>query len=159
MQTDTTDATRPAAERLSSAGRTVRVLVALVVIVGLIAGTWLEDDHFPFGPFKMYSSSDPLNKPVPDTRVDFTNARGERFKANLGNSGFRRAEVEGQLPRFREDPALLRYIAQAYEKRRPTRPKIVRVEIVIRWWQLEGGRATGAYTEEVTVSWSAEPAP
>ncbi|MGH3646923.1 MAG: hypothetical protein ACRDTM_07075 [Micromonosporaceae bacterium] len=156
MQTDTADATRLPAERLSSTGRTVRVVVALVVIVGLVFGTWLEDDHFPFGPFKMYSTSDPLNKPVPDTRVDFVNAEGERFKANQDNTGFRRAEVEGQMDRFEEDPELLKYIAQAYEKRRPTRPKIVRVEVVVRWWQLEDGRATGAYTEETKVTWSAD---
>ncbi|MGH3712682.1 MAG: hypothetical protein ACRDT4_04365 [Micromonosporaceae bacterium] len=156
MQKQTADAPSPPTERLSSTGRAIRLVVALLVTAAMIAGTWLEDDHFPFGPFKMYSTSDPLNKPVPDTRVDFVNVEGDEFKANLDNTGFRRAEVEGQIERFKDDPELLSHLAEAYQKRRPTRPKIARVSVVIRWWKLEGGRATGEYTEETVVTWSAD---
>jgi hypothetical protein len=153
-----TDA-EPRTERLSRTGRTIRVAVALIVTGLMIVGNqWGEDDHFPFGPFKMYSSTDPLNQPVPDTRVEAINAEGERFRLTMANTGFRRAEVEGQIPRFRTDPELLESLADAYHRRRPTRPKLVRIDIVIRWWHLDGARATGEYTEETEVTWTADRA-
>ena len=158
VQNETDDA-QPRTERLSRTGRTIRVAVALIITGLMVVGNqWGEDDHFPFGPFKMYSSTDPLDKPVPDTRVHAINTEGERFRLTMANTGFRRAEVEGQIPRFRANPELLKSLADAYHRRRPTRPKLVRIEIVIRWWHLDGARATGEYTEETEVTWTADRA-
>lgn len=156
MRNETVDP-EPGIERLSSTGRAIRVTVALVITALMIAGNqWGEDDHFPFGPFKMYSSSDPPDKPIPDTRVLAVNAAGERIRLSLGNTGFRRAEVEGQIPRLEANPRLLAALAEAYHRYRPDRPRIVRIEIVVRWWELDGVRTTGEYVDETKVVWTAD---
>lgn len=168
MQKDNTDPAPVTTERLSSTGRTIRVAVALLVTAALIFGTWLEDDHFPFGPFKMYVSSDPedpfyrdrssdsVNSPVKDTRVIGTNAEGNWLFLHQANTGFRRAEVEGQLSRFRRDPSLLSALAVAYERRRPHRPKLVQITVVVRHWEIRDRRPTGAYTDVTVAVWTVD---
>ena len=43
----------------------------MIVVLGLLlAGTvWGDDDAFPFGPFRMYSTRNDPNAPVISTRV------------------------------------------------------------------------------------------
>lgn len=161
--------TEPRVERLSRGGRTIRVTVALLVMGLMIVGNqWGSDDHFPLGPFKMYVSSDefdpfypyeqsdPLNSLVRDTRIVATNTEGGWLYLHQANTGFRRAEVEGQLPRLQRDPGLLGVLAQAYERRRPDRPRLVRIVVVVRWWEIEDRRLTGRYTDENAVVWTAD---
>jgi hypothetical protein len=142
--------------RLGRVGRAVRVLVALAGVVLLIGGALVgQDDDFPFGPFRMYSTADKLNAPVRDTRLDAVNAAGQRFTLTDDATGFRRAELEGQLSRFRRDPQLLGAVAEAYQRRQPDRPRLTRIAVVIRWLELHDGRPTGRYTEQTAVSWTA----
>lgn len=52
-------------ERLSPWGRLVRLLVSVAYLSLLLAGTAFgDDDPFPFGPFRMYSTSTPPNGDV-----------------------------------------------------------------------------------------------
>jgi hypothetical protein len=137
----------------------VRVVVTLAV-TGLVFATtvWGADDFFPFAPFKMYSFSHELDGWANSTRVEAVNEEGERFTLTEAATGFRRAEVEGQLPRFRDDPELLRYLAEAYENTNPEKPEIVTVEIIVRSYRLENGERTGEVTETVEASWDREGA-
>ncbi len=98
--------TTAAESDLSRRGRRVRIVVTLLVAGVLLFGTlWGQDDLFPFGPFRMYASADKLNAPVADTRFELVDTTGAIVELTQYNTGIRRAEIEGQLSRFKSDPA------------------------------------------------------
>jgi hypothetical protein len=135
-------------------GRRVRVAITLVLAAGVFYGTlWGDDDDFPIGPFRMYSTSRELNEPVADTQMYAVNAAGEEFRFTQGFTGMRRAELEGQLSRFEADPSLLGYLAEAYERRYPQNPPVDEIRIVIEWIQIKDGLPTGESTLEEVVTW------
>jgi hypothetical protein len=145
---------RHAMKSLTSRGRAVRALVTLLGAGLLLAGTlWGQDDHFPFGPFRMYATSSDPNDPAPDTRVEAVDTTGAVVVLTQRNSGIRRAEIEGQQDRYAADPTLLRQVADAYAERHPDAPELVEVRIVIRWYGIHQGRPTGRWTDETTVRW------
>ncbi len=142
--------------RLSVPGRAVRVVGTLLVGALLVAGTgWGQDDWFPVGPFRMFATVERPAAPVVDTRVEAVDATGRRFALTEDDTGFRRAEVEGQLGRFEGDPALLGALAAAYEARHPGAPEIVGVRVIQRWYELRAGVPTGRYLETTPVRWGA----
>jgi hypothetical protein len=135
-------------------GRKVRVVITLVLAAGVFYGTlWGDDDDFPIGPFRMYSTSRELNEPVADTQMYAVNADGEEFRFVESISGMRRAELEGQLDKFEADPSRLHYLAESYQTRYPDRPPIDEIRIVIEWIELKNGLPTGKSTVEEVVSW------
>ena len=139
---------------VGKAGRRIRVAAALLVAVGLLYGTlWGSDADFPIGPFRMYSTSRDLDEPVGDTQVYAVNSRGERFNFTSAFHGMRRAEIEGQLPRFEADPSLLAGLAQAYASRFPARPAINEIRVVVNWIEIADGRPTGTSWTEEKVEW------
>ena len=132
--------------------------MALTLLVGavLLAGTlWGLDDHFPFGPFRMYAGSNPPNDPAPDTRVEGVDVTGAVVGLDEASTGIRRAEIEGQQGRYAADPTLLRQVADAYAERRPRAPALVEVRIVIRWYGIRDSRPTGTSVDETVVRWRA----
>jgi hypothetical protein len=140
---------------LSRRGRRIRIAVTLVVAAVLLFGTlWGQDDIFPFGPFRMYASADKLNAPVADTRFELVDTTGATVELTQDNTGIRRAEIEGQLARFKADPALLRVIDEAYVSRNPHAPVAVTVRIIVRWEALKGGVPTGAYQDQTVATWN-----
>lgn len=140
---------------LPRGGRRLRIAVTFLVAAVLLVGTiWGQDDLFPFGPFRMYATADKLNSPVADTRFELVDTTGAVVELTQDNTGIRRAEIEGQLGRFRADPALLRAIDQAYIARNPHAPAAVTVRIIIRWEALKGGVPTGAYHDQTVASWN-----
>jgi hypothetical protein len=145
-----------AMESLTTRGRAVRVLVTALGAVLLLAGTlWGQDDHFPFGPFRMYATSSDPNQPAPDTRVEAVDATGAVIVLTQRNSGVRRAEIEGQQARYAAEPARLGDLAKAYAHRHPGAPGLVEVRIVIRWHGIRHSRPTGDYVDETVVRWRA----
>lgn len=144
-----------APDRLSSRGRLIRVVVTLAATALLLFGTlWGQDDLFPFGPFRMYAVADRLDDPVADTRFELVDTSGATVELTQNNTGIRRAEIEGQLGRFRADPSLLRVIDQAYAARNPNAPAAVTLRIVIRWNDLKDGIPTGNYHDETVAIWN-----
>ncbi|MBQ0895378.1 MULTISPECIES: hypothetical protein [Micromonospora] len=141
-------------ETLTPRGRAVRLGATALGLALLLAGTlWGVDDHFPFGPFRMYSTSEPPNAPAPDTRVEGVDRTGAVIALGQDATGIRRAEIEGQQDRYAADPTLLRQVADAYAERHPGAPDLVEVRIVIRWYGIHQGRPTGRWTDETTVRW------
>lgn len=139
---------------LSPTGRRVRVAMTLIAAALLVAGSlWGEDDHFPFGPFKMYASAVDPDAPTEDTRVEGVDASGALILITPANSGIRRAEFEGQLPRFADQPELLRAVADAYHRRNPQAPPLTELRVVIRWHEVRDFEVTGAWEEEVVATW------
>ena len=143
---------------LSAASRRRRIIATVVVIGGLFAGTfWGDDDHWPLGPFRMYSIRNRLDGRIKSARVDLTLSDGSRIETqiNAGTFALRRAEVEGQVDRFQRRPALLRHLATVYERLHPDGPEVVAVRLVYEMTQMEGGRPRGPVQEITVATWGA----
>ncbi|WP_202926000.1 hypothetical protein [Goekera deserti] len=144
----------PDVVRLPAGARRTRVAATLVVLVLLLSGTlWGEDSAFPFGPFRMYSTRADPDAPVISTRVVGLTAAGEEVRLSGGAVGLRRAEFEGQLQRFVDDPALLGQVADAYEAQNPDGADLVEVQVVLRHIELDGGSTTGVTEDRVLVTY------
>ena len=127
-----------------------------IFAVLLIIGTfWGQDDHFPFGPFRMYSTRNSLEGRVNAARLELGFANGDVVDTGISprTVGLRRAEVEGQQDRFEARPQLLRHLADTYERLHPDEPQVVAVrmfDVVVR---LRGGRPSGEPVEETLATW------
>jgi hypothetical protein len=140
---------------LTRRGRGLRVGFTVLIAALLLAGTLIgSDDDFPFGPFRMYATTDQPDGTVADTRVEGVDSRGTEILLTENNTGIRRAEIEGQLDRFAADPSLLHTVADAYAERNPKAPPIVRIAVVVRWHELRGGAPTGGYHDETRAVWT-----
>jgi hypothetical protein len=127
----------------------------VVAGVLLLAGTlWGTDDDFPFGPFRMYSTAPDPNGDAKDTRVEGVDTSGRTVAITEGNSGIRRAEIEGQQQAYVADPARLSQVADAYADHSPGATPLRTVKIVIRWHGIEHARPTGTYRDEVIAEWT-----
>ena len=139
---------------LSDAGRRVRVAITLLLAVLTLAGTAVgQDDDFPFGPFRMYSTRDAPDGTVVSTRVEAVDTAGRTRVVDERSTGLKRAEVEGQAQRFRADPALLGALATAHRRLRPDEPAFVEVRVVERVYELRDSRPTGRESERVVARW------
>jgi hypothetical protein len=146
----------PVAEvvRLSPAARAARLVAVLAVLALVLAGTvWGDDDAFPFGPFRMYSTRADPDAPVISTRVVGLTAAGEEVRLSGGQVGLRRAEFEGQLPRIAENPELLGLLADSYADKHPDAADLVEVQVVQRRFELSSGQRTGAFADHVVVEY------
>jgi hypothetical protein len=132
----------------------VRGVATVLVLVALLAGTaWGEDDHFPFGPFRMFSRTTKSTGRVTASRIEAVTADGTIVTIGHDRFGLRRAEVEGQLPRFRRDPALLRHLADAYDEFNPDGVELVELRVVNDISRLTDGRVTSRETR-VVATWA-----
>ena len=137
---------------LSRGGRAVRLSLVVVGLVLLLVGSLFgQDDEFPFGPFRMYSTTDKLDAPVKSLRLEAVNDAGARIVLSDSDTGLRRAEIEGQLGRIKADPELLDAVATAYHARRPDRPRLTEVDVVVRLIALHDGRPTGQWKDDFEV--------
>lgn len=139
---------------LSAGGRRARVAVTVLLAAATLAGTAVgQDDDFPFGPFRMYSTRDAPNGTVVSTRVEAVSRDGRVLVVDERSTGLKRAEVEGQVQRFRADPDLLAQLAVAHQRLRPDEPPYAEVRVVEQRYQLRDSRPTGTSTERVVASW------
>lgn len=139
---------------LSAAGRRVRLALTLLLAVLTLAGTAVgQDDDFPFGPFRMYATRDDPDGTVVSTRVEAVDASGRVRTVDESSTGLRRAEVEGQVGRFRADPDLLGALSRAHARLRPAEPPLVEVRVVERVYELRDSRPTGVESERVVARW------
>lgn len=140
---------------LTRRGKIARIAATLAMTLALMATSlWGADDFFPFAPFKMYSHAHDPDGWANSTSLLLTDADGRTFAIGDNDTGFRRAELEGQLSRFREDPALLALVAEAYEDAHPDSPEIVVAEVQIVRYELKDGERTGAETVEIAAAWT-----
>ena len=141
---------------LSATGRRLRAGTTLVVAALVLAGTLVgQDDDFPFGPFRMYSTRDDPDGQVVSTRVEAVDTGGTLRVVDERSTGLKRAEVEGQVARFVADPALLGALSRAHDRLRPQEPAFAEVRVVEQAYRLKDSRPTGATTERVVVRWTA----
>jgi hypothetical protein len=129
---------------LTARARRVRVAATALTLLLLVAGTAIgRDDNFPFGPFRMYANTNKLDGVVSKGFIVAETADGKRFRLIGEQFGFRRAELEGQMRFFREDPRLIRHLATAWEQDEPGRPHLALVSVGQTIYKLENGRSTG----------------
>lgn len=84
-------------------GRLAAVVVGLtLVIAGTVKG---QDDDFPFGPFRMYSTRDDPNGAVRELRVQLLLASGAVQDVTNASGAPRRAELEGRVGDLSTHPA------------------------------------------------------
>ncbi|MBK5307812.1 MAG: hypothetical protein JJD92_14100 [Frankiaceae bacterium] len=139
---------------LTAAGRRARVVVTVLVFGLLLAGTAFgDDDAFPFGPFRMYSTRDDPDGLVVSTRVEAVDRTGRLLVVPDTATGLRRAEIEGQVGRFRADPALLAELSRAHDRLHPDEPAYDLVRVVERRYRLRDSRPTGEQAEQVVAEW------
>lgn len=135
-------------------GRRIRALATVLVLAALLAGAaWGDDDHFPFGPMRMYSTTNSLDDVVNTVKLEGVEAGGAVVAVRTQDLGLRPAEVNGQVARFRRDPSLLRHLIAAYSRANPDRPRLVELRLIYGLWQLEGGEPV-SYREEEIARWT-----
>ncbi len=140
---------------LTQAGRRARVAATAVVVALLVLGTFVgQDDAFPFGPFRMYSTRDAPDGVVLSTRVEAVDSTGRVLVVPDTATGMRRAEIEGQVGRFRRDPSLLASLSRAHDRLHPGEPSYEQVRVVEKRYQLHDSRPSGRATERVVASWT-----
>jgi hypothetical protein len=135
--------------------RRVRVAAFVAGLALLVAGTaWGQDDHFPFGPFRMYATADDPDGRVLSTYLQAVDADG-RVVPRVGEReiGLRRAEYEGQLSRVVDQPEVLGELADVFSRRHPDRSPWVEVSVVQTAHVLVGGVPTDERTE-VLATWT-----
>ncbi len=152
----TREATRRSyARAVLPSARRARVVVTLVVGALLLAGTLVgQDDDFPFGPFRMYSTRDDPDGVVRSARVEAVDARGRILVVPDAATGLRRAEIEGQAARFALEPALLGEVSRAHDRLHPDEPAYDVVRVVMTDTALRDSRPTGVLREQVVATWS-----
>jgi hypothetical protein len=138
-------------------GRRARLVTTAVVFGLLLLGTWRgDDDHFPFGPFRMYASTQSLDAPTSWLLLEADTADGQHIALGESDSGLRRAELEGQIGQLSADPSRLVAVATTYARRHPESSPLIVVELVQRSQPMRGGQPVGETTDDVIVRWSAE---
>jgi hypothetical protein len=142
--------------RLSARGRLIRLVATGLVAAALLWGTAFgNDDNFPFGPMRMYSTTNDLDGTVNSVRFYAVDAEGRELTPRSQDFGLRPAEINGQVGRLRADPDLLGRLAESYAKAHPDAAPLRELTLGYGIWTLEDGRPV-AYSEEKLVTWSAE---
>ncbi|NAZ82125.1 hypothetical protein GTR02_09875 [Kineococcus sp. R8] len=146
----------PVIRRLPRAGLAWRSAVAVAFLVLLVLGTVQgNDDRWPFAPMSQYAFAVDLDGEIRSTRIEAVTTAGTRTVVPLtpGGVGLRRAEVEGQLGRFVDDPALLEAVAAAAAQRHPGRPRYARLELRQTVSRLVAGEVVGPPQDVLLSAW------
>lgn len=139
---------------LGRKARLLRTGATATLVTLLVVGTlWGEDDHFPFGPMRMYSTTTAPAGTVRVVSFEVVTDEGKTFRYHPEMLGIRPAEIEGQMDRLRGDPDLLRHLATAHERISGSETRLVALRLIVGTHRLQGRKAA-SYDEEIVASWS-----
>lgn len=139
---------------LSRSGVLSRLVLAGIALLLLLYGTFFGSDaDFPFGPFRMYATRNAPDGTVNSLRLEGVTTQGELIAVSAGSLGLRRAELEGSLPRMKDEPELMAEMVDRYAQNNPDKPPLVELRVVMRVFQLEGGKETGEYADRIEAVW------
>jgi hypothetical protein len=136
----------------------VRIVATVAAAGCLTAGALVgDDDAFPFGPFRMYSTANKPSGAVTYFSIESRVANGSWERAALSprNVGMNRAEVEGQIPKIVANPDRLGTLAEARRRLRPDQPPWVGVRLVRNRSILENRAPTGEIERTIMAQWVA----
>lgn len=131
-----------------------RLVAGIVTGLLLCWGTfWGDDDNFPFGPFRMYSTKQQLDGEVRATEVRGLTEQGVWIPIPFDDFGLRRADVEGQLGKLAEPPEeVLAALAVAYDRLGRGEEEIVALRLLERTIDVEDGVPAGEEVE-IVATW------
>jgi hypothetical protein len=133
----------------TSRGRRVRLAVTAVLFGALLAGTvWGDDIDFPFGPFRMYASTEPVNGVVSTYVLRGRIAGQPEEDLAPVEFGVRAAELEGRLGELTADCRLMQELMKAYADRHPGQPSLVDLVLVRRSEPMLDGQVEHQATDE-----------
>ena len=142
---------------LGTSGRRARMTATLIVLALVVLGSAVgDDDNWPFGPFRMYSTTTRPNGTVTIPFFEGVTDKGRTVELTTDDVGLRRAEVLGQMDRLRADPELLGALATAYSRLHPDGERLMSLRLVTGVHRLKHGRPV-AFDEQVLVSWRRGP--
>ncbi|HEX2058738.1 MAG TPA: hypothetical protein VHI71_10250 [Actinomycetota bacterium] len=135
-------------------GMQARLAAALVVALLLVVGTfWGDDDNFPFGPFRMYSTKQELDGEVRAMEIRGLREDGVWVALPFDDFGLRRADIEGQLGKLAQPPeSVLAAMAVAYERLGRGEEEIVALRLLERTIDVEDGMPAGDEVE-IVATW------
>lgn len=122
-----------------------------MLLVGSAVGS---DDHFPFGPFRMFANATKPTGAVSVPVLTATLADQREVPLTAGLIGLRRAELEGRLQRFIDDPAGLAVFADAWSRAHPDQPAVTAVRLQRRRQAIVDRRPVGEPTVHDLAAWS-----
>lgn len=123
----------------------------VVVLALLVAGTVVGEDHdFPFGPFRMFSTSGRVDGVVHTTGLVRT-VDGRELPLRSDDLGLRQAELEGQLGKLARDPAEV--VTDLARRADDLGVRLDRLRIVRRTQRLRDRVPSGAPTTRVLAVW------
>lgn len=139
---------------MTAAGRRLRLASTAVALGLLVLGSlWGSDHDFPFGPFRMYSTTGRTTGAVRTAAL--VGVRDHRpFAIPPERFGLRRAELEGQYARFQSDPRLLASLAHAYGR---DHEPLDELRLVQRIRRIVDRRRVPGSTGRVLAVWTREP--
>lgn len=146
--------------RLSPGRLGVRLAAVALAVSALTASQIVDtDDYFPLGSLSQYGAPKNPNGSVRSVYVE-ASYPGETQPRLLGlshrSTGVARGEIEGQLGRFVDDPALLQSIAEAHRRLRPDLPQPEVLYLRRSTQQLRDGRAVGEPTVRTLAEWQVQ---
>lgn len=148
------------AVRLSPAARTWRVLLIGALAAAYLAGSLVGDDHWwPFGPWRMFSTSTAPTGAVTVSTIQVLTADRDDWQdvaLHPWRVGLNRAEVEGRHDQIVADPQILRTLAEANARLRPDDQRWTGVRLVRRSTVLENRAPTGETRERVVAEWTVD---
>jgi hypothetical protein len=149
-----TAASGGARRRTMARGMHARLVAAIGVALLLVVGTfWGDDDNFPFGPFRMYSTKQGLDGEVRATEVMGLTESGAWVGIPFDHFGLRRADIEGQLGKLAEPPEeVLESMAIAYERFDRGDEDMVAFRLLERTFDVEDGVPAGEEVE-IVATW------
>lgn len=137
---------------LTRAQRHLRLTATALVGFGLLAGTFFgNDDNFPFGPFRMYSTS--TRDQIAVLVFEGVTVDGQRIDIPSARFGLRRAELDGQRRLLEEDPTLMAHIAESYERFNPDGPHLQALAMVQEIHLLDDSGRPVTSEREVVAVW------
>jgi hypothetical protein len=147
---------KPTTVSVGRVGMTSRMVATFIGLGLLLAGTVVgQDDDFPFGPFRMYSTSNRatgvvtvLTLEAQTTSTDWTTVA-----PSPSSVGMNVAEFEGQQQRFIDDPNLLGAVASSHQRLNPEADQWTGLRLIRRSTMVVDRVPTGEVTEEVIAEW------
>jgi hypothetical protein len=137
---------------LSRSQKRLRLATTLLVAAGLLVGTFLgNDDNFPFGPFRMYSTS--TRDKVAVLVFEGVTVNGEQIDIPSARFGLRRAELDGQRRRLGTEPDLMAGIAESYHRFNPDEPRLKQLLMLQEIYQLDESGKPVLFERVLVAGW------
>lgn len=134
-------------------GRRLRNAAAAAVLSLLVTGTLAgQDDHFPFGPFRMYATATKPTGAVSFPVLEGVTTRGDVVRFRTAQFGLRRAELEGQIRLTADHDTLLGRLAESYARFQPDGPELAELRLVRVSRHIDGRRMV-ARTERLVAAY------